>query len=453
MGRTLILKGEPNPKQRLFFEATARHIAYGGARGGGKSWAMRRKFILLANRYDGLQLLLLRRTLPELYENHILPLMKELVGYAQYNSAQKVVRFPNDSRIRLGYCDSEEDVFQYQGQQYDVIGLEEATHFTESQMNFIKTCNRTVREDFSPRMYYTCNPGGVGHEWVKRLFIDRDYRPNENPKDYVFIPAKLTDNTVLMERDPQYLNDLMSLPEHLRRAHLDGDWDALEGRYFEEFSREAHVCKPFVIPSWWKRFRAMDWGYNDPCCVLWFAVGPDRRVFVYDELYIRKTVASKVARYIKEKSGNAKFAYTAASPDAWQKRGSSDGIEGENVAMIFSKNGVPLTKADNARVVGWQRVREYLQCIDDERPMLQIFENCSNLIRTLPTLTFDKHDKEDVSDYCEDHAAEALRYGLMSRAKTPEQKKIITPEDVRRGFNPFAPVDKARFNDNRFLRI
>lgn len=450
MARILKLEGEPNPRQKLFFEATARHIAYGGARGGGKSWAMRRKFVLLAVRYDGLRLLLLRRTLPELTENHVIPLMKELAGFAQYNKEQKVIKFPNGSRIKLGYCDSEEDVFQYQGQEYDVIGLEEATHFTEAQMRFLTTCNRSTRTDFSPRMYYTCNPGGVGHAWVKRLFIDRDYRNGEDANDYVFIPAKLTDNTVLMTRDPGYIKVLESLPEHLRRAHLEGDWDAMEGQYFEEFNRDLHVCRPFQIPEWWKRFRAMDWGYRDPCCVLWFAVAPDGRVYVYDELYVTKTIASKVAHMVKEKSRRCKISYTAASPDAWAKRGATDGIEGVSVEQVFAKNGVPLQKADNSRIVGWQRVREYLQTTDGERPMLQIFDCCTNLIRTLPLLTYDKNDKEDVSDRCEDHAAEALRYGLMSRAKT-RVKKTITPEDRRRAYDPFKPVE-PRYSDNEFMR-
>lgn len=452
MARTLVLEGEPNPRQELFFEATAPHIAYGGARGGGKSWAMRRKFVLLANRYDGLRLLLLRRTLPELNENHVIPLMKELAGYAQYNKDQKVIKFPNGSRIKLGYCDAEEDVYQYQGQEYDVIGLEEATHFTEAQMQFLTTCNRSVRTDFTPRMYYTCNPGGVGHAWVKRLFIDRNYRGKEKPEDYVFIPAKLTDNTVLMERNPGYMTVLENLPEHLRRAHLEGDWDALEGQYFEEFNRELHVCKPFKIPSWWKRFRAMDWGYRDPCCVLWFAVAPDGRVYVYDELYVTKTIASIVAKMIREKSVGCKFAYTAASPDAWAKRGATDGIEGVSVEQVFSKNGVALTKADNSRIVGWQRVREFLQVTDGDRPMLQIFDCCRNLIRTLPTLTYDRNDKEDVSDRCEDHAAEALRYGLMSRAKT-RPTKTITGADRRRAYDPFKPVEGRYYNDNSFMGV
>ena len=452
MARTLILEGEPNPRQKLFFEATGRYIAYGGARGGGKSWAMRRKFVLLANNYPELRLLLLRRTLPELQENHIVPLMKELSGYAQYNRDQKVIKFPNGSRIKLGYCDQEADVFQYQGQEYDVVGLEEATQFTETQMLYLTTCNRSTRTDFKPRMYFTCNPGGVGHEWVKRLFIDRNYKASEKPEEYVFIPAKLTDNTVLMQNNPEYMTVLQNLPEHLRKAYLDGDWDAMEGQYFEEFNRAIHVCHPFQIPQWWKRFRAMDWGYRDPCCVLWFAVAPDGCVYVYDELYITRTIASTVAKMVKEKTGGYKCAYTAASPDAWAKRGATDGIEGVSVEQVFAKNGVPLQKADNSRIVGWQRVREFLQTTDGEKPMLQIFDNCVNLIRTLPTLTFDKNDHEDVSDRCEDHAAEALRYGLMSRAKT-RQKKIITAEDRRKAYDPFKPVETRSYNDNKFLRV
>lgn len=154
----LILKGLPNPRQQEFFETTARHTCYGGARGGGKSWAMRRKMVLLMLNYDGLRGLILRRTLPELKENIINPLRIELNGFADYNETEKVFRFPNGSRLKFGYCDSESDVYQYQGQEYEVIALEEATHFTEAQMRFLTTCNRTTRADFSPRMFYTCNP-------------------------------------------------------------------------------------------------------------------------------------------------------------------------------------------------------------------------------------------------------------------------------------------------------
>ena len=410
----LKLSGTPNPKQEAFFRASARHIAYGGARGGGKSWAMRRKFVLLAFRYPGLNLLLLRRTLPELNENHVLPLQRELSGAVAYQATQRAFQFPNGSRIKLGYCDREADVFQYQGQEYDVIGLEEATHFTESQMQFLSTCNRSVRSDFTPRMYYTCNPGGVGHGWVKRLFIDCDYRNSERKEDYVFIPARVTDNPVLLARNPDYLRTLENLPEHLKKAYLDGNWDVLEGQYFPEFDREKHVVSPTRLPKEWKRFRAMDWGYNDPCCVLWFAVAPEGRLYVYRELYLRKTLSSEIARRVKELSAGERIAYTAASPDAWQHRGLK-GAEGESIAEVFAKHGVPLIPADNARVPGWQRVREMLAPGADGEPYLRIFSTCRDLIRTLPQLTYDAHDCEDVSDGCEDHAPEALRYGLMSR--------------------------------------
>lgn len=419
------LSGVPNPKQAAFFRAAARHIAYGGARGGGKSWAMRRKFVLLAFRYSGLELLLLRRTLPELTENHVRPLLQELGGAATYHATRREFLFPNGSRIRLGYCDREADVYQYQGQEYDVVGLEEATHFTESQMQFLTTCNRSVRADFSPRMYYTCNPGGVGHAWVKRLFIDRDYRNAERPEDYVFIPARLSDNTILMQRNPGYAQTLMNLPEHLRRAHLDGDWDVLAGQYFPEFCRERHAVTPYPIPTGWRRFRAMDWGYNDPCCVLWFAVVPDGKLVVYRELYLRHTLSSEIARTVRTLSAGEQIAYTAASPDAWQQRGLG-GVEGQTIAEVFAKNGVPLIPADNARIPGWQRVREALAIEPGGTPQLAIFETCTNLLRTLPLLTYDAHSVEDVSAYCEDHAAEALRYGLMSRPR-PYQSMAAPP--------------------------
>ena len=429
----LQLIGVPNPKQEAFFLANARHIAYGGARGGGKSWAMRSKFVLLGLRFPGVRLLLLRRTLRELYENHVLPLMKELSPLIGYQSTQRAFLFPNGSRIKLGYCDREADVFQYQGQEYDVIGLEEATHFTEPQMQFLTTCNRSVRSDFSPRMYYTCNPGGVGHAWVKRLFIDREYRNSERPGDYVFIPAKVTDNPVLLENDPQYLDTLRNLPEHLKKAYLDGNWDVLEGQYFSEFDRSIHVVEPTELPKEWKRFRAMDWGYNDPCCVLWFAVAPEGRLFVYRELYLRKTLSSEIAKRVKALSAGERIAYTVASPDAWQQRGLK-GAEGTCIAEVFSKNGVPLLPADNARIPGWQRVRENLAYGADGVPYLRIFSTCRNLIRTLPGLIYDAHDPEDVSDLCEDHAPEALRYGLMSRPKA----SVPTPVRQPRRYDPLS---------------
>lgn len=439
----------PNPKQIEFFMSEARFTAYGGARGGGKSYAMRRKFVLLALKYAGLKLLLLRRTFAELEGNHILPLQAELQGIAKYNGDKRMFIFPNGAMIKLGYCDSDKDVYQYMGQEYDVIGFEEATNFTEYQMQFIGTCNRSIRTDFKPRIYYTCNPGGVGHEYIKRLFIDRNYKQGENPDDYKFIKATVYDNYVLMQANPEYVNSLEALPEHLRRAFLNGDWDVVEGQFFSEFSREIHVVDPFPIPLAWKRFRSMDWGYNDPCAVYWYAVAPDRRIYVYREIYQPNTLAVDMAKLITQTNGKDICSYTVASPDMWQKRGMKDVMGGENIAETFGKLKVPLIKADNDRKIGWQRIRENLATAPDGKPYLQIFSNCHNLIRTLPVLFYDQHDHEDVSGNCEDHAAESLRYGLMSRPSPARIKQ--SAETAAYQYNPLSPPPKRK--ESGFLNL
>lgn len=421
----ILSKLKPNDKQKAFFSAIGRHIAYGGARGGGKSWAMRIKFILLAIQYPNLRLLLLRRTLPELRENHILPMQQVLWGVSTYRDSEKAFVFPNGSRIKLGYCDAESDVFQYQGQEYDVIGLEEATHFSESQKDFLTTCNRSTRTDFKPRMYYTSNPGGVGHAWFKRLFIDREYRGSEKTEDYIFISARVYDNTVLMESNPEYIQTLQNLPEDLRRAHLEGDWDALAGQMFSEFRKEKHVIKPFEIPKEWKRFRSIDFGYNDYTAVYWYALH-DRHIYCYRELHVRQLTASDLANKIRDMSKDEVIAYTTASPDMWQKRGwaqtLNDPIHGESIAETFNKCGVPLQPADNSRIIGWQRVHEYFKNAPDGLPYLQITDNCINLIKHIPMLCYDENKPEDaatepheITDTCD-----SLRYGLMSRPRPTE---------------------------------
>ena len=443
----LCLHGTPNPRQREFFLSRARHTAYGGARGGGKSWAMRRKLVLLALNYPQLNVLLLRRTLPELRENHLLPLQRELYGAVSYSSTERVFNFPNGSRIKLGYCDTAFDVYQYQGQEYAVIGMEEATHFTEEQQQFLTTCNRTSRVGFTPRMYYTCNPGNVGHAWVKRLFIDRDYRDGERAEDYAFIPARIWDNAALLKADPGYVRQLMALPEDLRRAHLDGDWDVHAGQYFREFSRGRHVIPPQELDPRMKRFRSMDWGYNDPCCVLWHAVDGEGRVFTYRELYVRQMRAEEVARRVVELSRGEQIAYTVASPDLWQNRGAGravkGGFEGETLAEIFIKNGMPVSPADNTRVAGWQRVRDYLAPAPDGEPRWRCFSDCVNLIRELPAMQYDPHDREDARDG-DDHAPEALRYGLMSRP-------AAAPVVIKRKASAFDPLNMNRGQKRGYL--
>ena len=253
--------GKPNPRQIEFFKARARFIAYGGARGGGKSWAVRKKAAGLALSYPGASILIVRRTFPELRENHILPMTADLAGVARYRDADKSFTFPGGSRIVFGYCSSESDVLQYQGQEYDVIFMDEATQFTEFQFTTLTACLRGAN-DFPKRFYLTCNPGGVGHAWVKRLFIDRRYKKTEHPEDYVFIAANVYDNHALMEHDPDYVRMLENLPEEQRRAWLLGQWDIFEGQYFAEFDRNVHVCRPHGIPAHWRRYVTLDYGMD-----------------------------------------------------------------------------------------------------------------------------------------------------------------------------------------------
>lgn len=415
----------PNRKQIEFFMSKAKYTAYGGARGGGKSWAMRIKLVLLAVHYEGIQILLLRRTLCELRENHLIPLMKLLKGVADYRSAEKEFRFPNGSRIKLGYCDSESDVLQFQGQAYEVIGMEEATHFTEFQFQSLTECNRAtgnMKTPFTPRMYFTCNPGGVGHAWVKRLFIDRDFRATENPDDYLFIKSLVFDNRYLMENNPEYIDALRNLPEPRRRAMLYGDWDSFEGAFFPEFSREKHVIQG-DIPKNAILFRALDYGLDMTCC-LWCA-SEGRHITVYRELYESNLLLSEAAENIVNMTPkNEKIRYTVCSPDLFSRRQET----GKSGFEIMTASGLSnMIKADNRRVDGWRVVREYLKCDADSvtMPRLSIRPCCVNLIRCLPLLMFDDKVREDAASFPHEitHAPEALRYALMSRQPKPVQKR------------------------------
>ena len=420
----------PNEKQRLFFESEARYTAYGGARGGGKSWAMRMKMVLLAVNYPAINILLLRRTLGELRENHILPLQKLLIDIAEYRDSQKEFRFKNGSRIKLGYCDSESDVLQYQGQSYEVIGMEEATHFTYFQFQCLTECNRpsgSMKIPFKPRMFLTANPGGVGHDWFKRLFVDRKYQGNEKGENYAFIRSLVFDNGYIMENNPEYVETLMALPEKRRAAMLYGDWNSFEGAFFPEFCTDVHVCRPFEIPARWQKFRGLDYGLDMTAC-LWIAVAPDGRLYVYRELYKSGLLLSEAAKEIRQSTPNGEsIRYTVASPDLWNRRQES-GKSGAEIMYAAGLTG--LKKADNERINGWRVVREYLKDGKDGKSGICIFDCCENLVRCLPLLRFDENVKEDAAGTPHEitHAPEALRYALMSRAprSIAEEKKTLS---------------------------
>ncbi len=437
----------PNEKQKLFFLSRERYIAYGGARGGGKSWAVRAKAVLLAMEYPGIRLLIIRRTLPELEENHIRPLRALIGDMAEYKDKDKSFRFPNGSLLRFGYCDAESDVLRYQGQEYDCIFLDEATQLTEYQFQTFKGCLRGVNSH-PKRIYLTCNPGGVGHGWVKRLFIERRYLSGERAEDHAFIPADVYDNKALMETDREYVQRLESLPWDLRQAWLHGSWDVFEGQFFTEWDRSVHVCAPFEAPAHWRRYITMDYGM-DMLAAYVIAMDEQGGAWVIREVYEGRDlgeghqglIISQAVEELRKLAGEESIYEYLAPPDLWNSRQET----GKSVADIFAESGIYLSKSGNDRIAGWLALRERLKLCTDEKgersAKLRIFSTCTNLIRTLPLLRYDPKKGGDcaLEPHELTHAPDALRgfcvyYVSAATAKAGEEKpkKLIDKLGQRR---------------------
>ena len=483
----MLRPGEPvalnirfQPKQGQFWKLASESrsgcptkIGYGGARGGGKSKAGRDVMILLCLTYDAVDCLILRRTWKEVYRNHVVPMFREFPALRSWwNESKKTLTFPNGSNLIFGYAEHKEDVYDFQGHEYAFILVEEATHFNEEELTFLETCNRwTKNPAIVPKMLYTTNPGKAGHEFIKRIFVDRDYRDNEVASDYAYIQAYGWDNvewaSPVFVRDAgitplqwktwtgdqhraflapyvngyyswtdsqryeffvlrtDYGRKLNALHGQLREAHLFGSWDSFVGQFFGEWNRKLHVCKPFSVPTWWERFTGFDWGFTSAAATLWFAVSPEGRVFAYREAYIKKRDTVWLAKYNVKLSALEKLRYNVADPSCMNPD------HGPSIAEVMGIHGWKMIAGDNDRVNGWSRVREYLAWEQNKEgqlsraTLLQIFAEdpqfpglgCPNLIRTLPALPFDEHDPEDVDTMSEDHAPDALRYALMTRPR------------------------------------
>lgn len=443
MAKVTINIPEPNEKQKIFLADEHRHVGYGGARGGGKSWAVRVKSILLCLKWAGIKILIVRKTYKELTNNHIVPLQNMLPsGVAKYNKTEKVFTFFNGSTIWFGYCNNDSDLDQYQGAEYDIIFFDEATQLKEE---WLKKINLAVRQPngLPKRTYYTCNPGGVSHNYIKRLFIERKYEDAEIPENYNFTQALVTDNKVLMEIQPEYKAELEALPPKLRKAWLEGDWDIFEGMFFEEFADRpdhyedrqwTHVIKPFPIPSDWTIYRGLDWGYNKPSAVGWFAVSPDNVVYHFLELYTCSKTANEGLKWTPPQL----FAeiHRIETEHPWLKGRKILGIAdpaiwdaetGESIADTAAKHQVFFSKGDHQRIPGWLQCHYRLHFDENGYPMFYVFNTCKHFIRTIPLLLYDEHKVEDVDTDGEDHIADMWRYVLMSRPIQPRAKATRDP--------------------------
>ena len=378
----------------------------------------------------------------------MLVLQTELKGIAKFDAQNKEFSFPNGSRIKLGYCSAESDVLQYQGTAYDVIFMEEATQFTEFQKDTLTECNRSSGQmvvKFSPRIYYTMNPGGVGHSWAKRLFIDRDYRNKENAENYEFIPSTVYENKFLMTNNPEYVENLENLPEMRKRAMLYGDWDAFEGQYFSEFDRDIHVIEPFIIPSEWRRYITLDYGLDMLACYF-IAVDTHQKAYVYKELYQSNLIISDAAKAIKDITIEPIYD-TLAPPDLWNRRQET----GKSAAELFQDNGINFTKSNNNRVQGWYNLKEWLKPYKDEQGImtanLVITKNCVNLIRCLPQLQCDDRNPNDTASEPHEitHGPDAIR-GFVCGRPYPVREPIscLHRNKVDQSHLPFALQDEEQ---------
>lgn len=440
-----IILPRPQPKQREFMAARSRYVGFGGARGGGKSFGVRLKARSLALVYPGIRMLLVRRTYPELMENHIKPLVSDTAGWARYRDSDKSLTFATGAVLKFGYCDSDADVLQYQGQEFDIIFMDEATQFTEYWFDCIRACLRGVN-GFPKRMYITCNPGGVGHGWVKRLFVDREYRPGEKPEDYTFVRSRVYDNAALMQADPDYLRTLESLPDDLRKAWLDGEWDLFAGQYFSEWRRDVHVAEDAQIPDHWVRVCAMDYGL-DMLAAVWAAFDEHGHGIVYRELCAPDLPAAEAARAILAASlpseRNARGGVDViAPPDLWARAKDT----GRSIEEIFRENGVWFSKADNNRVAGWMNLRDWLRVGEDGVPGLRFLSSCRECVRCIPLLQHDKRNSLDCAGDPHDitHAPDAVRYLVQSRP--PRAKALDLRSADERMIDDYK---RSRFSGNR----
>ena len=429
--------------QTDFLSSSEQEVLYGGAAGGGKSYAM----VADPFRYADNPLfrgLLLRRSTEELRE--LISVSKELypraLPGARFLERDKTWVFPSGATLWMSYLDRDDDVMRYQGQAFSWIGFDELTQWpTPHAWNYMRSRLRTTTSSgLSLNMRATTNPGGPGHFWVKKMFIDPApsntpfWATDEHgetirwPKGHTkegqplfkrrFIPASLFNNPYLSD-DGLYEANLLSLPEHERRRLLDGDWSVSEGSAFSEFNPNVHVVAPFDIPNSWAKFRACDYGYGSMTAVLWLAVTPSEQIVVYRELYVRQVTASDLADMILDVEKGDNVRYGVLDSSLWHNRGDT----GPSLAEQMILKGCrwrPSDRSKGSRIAGKNEIHRRLQ-VDEftKEPQLVFFNTCRNIITELPSLPLDKNNLEDVDTKSPiDHGYDALRYGLMTRPRS-----------------------------------
>jgi len=438
----VIFKANEGP-QEDFLAASETDVLYGGAAGGGKSYAMLVDPLRYAHR-SAHRGLIIRRSMPELRE--LIDKSRELYPKAfpgcKYKEVEKLWNFPSGAKIEFGFLERDADVYRYQGQAYSWIGFDEITHLpTEFAWNYLASRLRTTDSEIVPYMRCTANPGGVGATWVKKRYID----PAPSYESFTghdglsrkFIPARLQDNPFLAH-DGRYEKMLQALPPTQRQQLLDGNWDVSEGAAFTEFVPQLHVITPFDIPISWERVKGIDYGYASESACVWGAVDPsDGTLIIYRELYQKGLLGTELADLITNMEMSDPFSVQGVLDTAcWSRTGTT----GPTIGETLQRAGHKLRRADKNRIQGKIQIHEYLKVTQSGRPRIQILNTCPNLIRELQSIPLDKRNPEDVDTHAPDHAYDALRYLIMSRPRindTLNQMRQFHRERI------YAPMDST----------
>jgi len=441
----VIFKANEGP-QEDFLAAGETDVLYGGAAGGGKSYAMLIDPLRFAHR-PAHRALIIRRSMPELRE--LIDKSRELYPKAfpgsKYKEVEKLWIFPSGAKMEFGFLERDADVYRYQGQAYSFIGFDEITHLpTEFAWNYLASRLRTTDSEIETYMRCTANPGGAGANWVKKRYIDPS-PPNESFRGTdgltrKFIPARLQDNPYLA-KDGRYEQMLNALPPTQRQQLLDGNWDVAEGAAFTEFNPFDHVITPFEIPVHWERSKGIDYGYASESACVWGAVDPsDGTLIIYRELYRKGLLGTELAGMLTEMEMEDPFSVQGVLDTAcWSRTGTT----GPTVGETLQRAGHKLRRADKNRIQGKIQIHEYLKLTQSGRPKIQIFNTCPNLIRELQSIPLDKAKPEDVDTHASDHAYDALRYLIMARPRINDtinqlrqfrKESHFTPSDSTFGY-------------------
>ena len=438
----IIFKANEGP-QEDFLAAGETDVLYGGAAGGGKSYAMLVDPLRYAHR-SAHRGLIIRRSMPELRE--LIDKSRELYPKAfpgcKYKEVEKLWNFPSGAKIEFGFLERDADVYRYQGQAYSWIGFDEITHLpTEFSWNYLASRLRTTDSEIVPYMRCTANPGGIGATWVKKRYIDpQPANTSFEGADGLtrkFIPARLQDNPFLAH-DGRYEKMLNALPPTQRQQLLDGNWDVAEGAAFTEFNPIDHVITPFELPLHWERTKGIDYGYASESACVWGAVDPsDGTLIIYRELYKKGLLGTELADMLTNMEMGDPFSVGGVLDTAcWSRTGTT----GPTVGETLQRAGHKLRRADKNRIQGKIQIHEYLKITQSGRPRIQIFNTCPNLIRELQSIPLDKSNPEDVNTHAPDHAYDALRYLIMARPRindTMSQMRQLSRE------KHFEPIDST----------